>query len=177
MWRHLLRHSHSAGAKARVRRAWRQWEEEQEADNGAGFEQNASAGAGPWWQGDHETSWTFHSKTTAEERERQEREQAGASHPRFRERQQWGWWQQRASTPPPRRYGRDVLASLEALGLPAQPPALPTLVDLKAAFRRSAMKHHPDRHAADPVAAAAAEKRFKEVQAAFQLLMTMVAPS
>lgn len=176
MWSHLLRHSRSAGAKARVRRAWRQWEEQEAGGGGAGF-QRAEAASGPWWHADQEASWTFHSRGTAEEAARRQREQAGGAHPRFREHQEWRWWEHQAPPPPPPRMGRDVAASLAALGLPAAPPALPALADLKAAFRRSAMQHHPDRHAADPTAAAAAEKRFKEVQAAFQLLLAMVAPS
>ncbi|GAB4820472.1 hypothetical protein N2152v2_007518 [Parachlorella kessleri] len=65
----------------------------------------------------------------------------------------------------------EVASSLRALGLAEGTQV--TGVVLKEAFRRSAMRWHPDRHP-DAGSKAQAEARFKEAQAAFQLLTSLV---
>ena len=65
--------------------------------------------------------------------------------------------------------------ALDVLGLPspgdAAGSALPTTRDLRRAYRRASLAHHPDRNRDDP---AAATKRFQRVGAAYQRVVRAV---
>ena len=194
MLRHLLRQCRSAKDAARIRRAWMRWHAEMNNTNkqdrneqfyrdsrsnsGAGSGYSNDSHGSSWsqefftsfsghqnsWQGDYETFWSYDS-TSGKSWEQTQREQAGNAHPKFNRQQQ---------TASVQYLNSEVRSSLVLLGLEAT--VLPNAAGLKSAVRKCAMEHHPDRHGCNSEATAAAEQRFKEIQAAFELLQTLVVP-
>lgn len=186
MWRRLMKGSRTTKQAERVTQAWRQWaagggsfdsarfsdafnghrakrKEAREARGDWGgaawkeFEQHFSSGGfsgfadfSGGWTSDYE-SFYYHTESSSS-RTGPRVEHPGGSRPAG--------------------LSAKVRSSLAVLGLTTS--CLPTPATLKQAFHKCAMDHHPDRHASDPVAAAAAESKFKEVQAAFQLLQATV---
>ena len=136
---------------------------------------------------DYETFWTYGSsdprsqgsffwrqqQQQQRQREEKQKEQAGNTHS-YWSRQ--GTHTHSSHTPHSQRsyfvLNKEVRSNLSLLGLATT--HLPTSLELKTAFRTSAMVHHPDKHQSDPTAASSAEEKFKQVQAAFAFLKTMV---
>jgi len=121
---------------------------------------------------DYESFWTYGSSDAAQrqafEWHQKQREEAGKSHPNYNQRFEKG---QSSSHKSSSTLSIEVRSNLSRLGLATT--HLPTIIELKSAFRTSALVYHPDRHP-DPKAASTAEEKFKQVQAAFTFLKPMV---
>jgi DnaJ domain len=130
---------------------------------------------------DYESFWSYGGSSSSDAARRQafawqqkQQKQAGSTHPNFKQR--FSQQQHQSSsfgyqTPNSFALSKEVRSNLSLLGLATT--HLPTPIELKTAFRTSAMAWHPDRHP-DPKAASTAEEKFKRVQSAFSYLKTMV---
>lgn len=121
---------------------------------------------------DYESFWTYGNSDDAQRQafqwHQKQREQARNSHPNYKQRFEN---QQFSAHRTSYILSKEVRSHLSRLGLATT--HLPTIIELKSAFRTSALVFHPDRHP-DPKAASTAEEKFKQVQAAFSFLKPMV---
>jgi hypothetical protein len=194
MWRRLLKNSRSPSESARLRRAWHLWQSTMDTsqDNTASTSSSSSfttekkrAGTSSsstpddeWfaaWEAnsnfsaDYESFWTYGSNSADDARQKafawqqKQRQQAGNTHQFFKSSSS----QRTVFT-----LSKEIRTSLSTLSLATT--HLPSAIELKTAFRASAMAWHPDRHLSNPVAAVQAEEKFKQIQAAFAYLQTMV---
>ncbi|KAL4541343.1 hypothetical protein Ndes2526B_g05874 [Nannochloris sp. 'desiccata'] len=122
---------------------------------------------------DYESFWAYgssdHARRQAFEWQQKQREQAGNCHPNYKRR-----FEKQESSSLNRSLftlSKEVRSNLSLLGLATT--HLPTAIELKTAFRTSALVYHPDRHP-DPKTASTAGEKFKQLQAAFSFLKPMV---
>ena len=105
---------------------------------------------------EYNKNWNYFAGLTAEEAaKRAAEEEAGAS--AYRKSAHYGW-----AGPGDGSRSRDEMRALDALELESDAD----FKTVKAAYRRLAKEHHPDRHKGDKEAA----KRFHAVQAAYEVL-------
>ena len=126
------------------------------------------------WQDEYESFWTFNPSSSTESRQ-SEQKQRGNNNTNDDDNYNWfNFSNMNTKQPPPLppQLNTSTRESLALLGL-ENCRVLPTMASLKIAFRKMALQHHPDR-CLEASAKSAAEKRFKELQAAFQLIQAMV---
>ena len=105
---------------------------------------------------EYNKNWNYFAGLTAEEAARRAaEEESGAS--AFRKSAHWGW-----GGPGDGNRSRDEMRALDTLELESDAD----FKSVKAAYRRLAKEHHPDRHKGDKEEA----KRFHAIQAAYEVL-------
>jgi hypothetical protein len=186
LWQQVARNARSRAEHRRILKAWRQWEKASSAQRQQ-QQQHHRWGADGGWSFKAEFHWNGGGQgATWGSGGRRTRAYSFSWEDLFGSEEEQGWWMggrqhhhrqhSRQQRPGQGAFAgghtsSKVRSSLQALGL--EEGATLTEDTLKAAFRRTALRWHPDRHP-EAASKAHAEARFKDAQAAFQLLTSLV---